>query len=48
VVTGIVGYLPNLVYIVLFGVLGYGANQLNRLFFRAVEGGAVRLPGFWP
>jgi small-conductance mechanosensitive channel len=48
VVSGMVGYLPNLVYIALFGLLGYGANQLNRLFFRAVAGGAVRLPGFWP
>jgi small-conductance mechanosensitive channel len=48
VLRGVVGYLPNLVYIVLFSLLGYGANQLNKLFFRAVGAGAVRLPGFWP
>jgi small-conductance mechanosensitive channel len=46
VLRGVVGYLPNLVYITLFALLGYGAHQLNRLFFRAVAAGAVRLPGF--
>ncbi len=48
VVASVLAYLPNLVYIALFAMLGYGANQLNRLFFRAVGAGAVRLPGFWP
>lgn len=44
----IVAFLPKLVYIALFSLVGYGASQLNRVFFSAVSRGAIRLPGFYP
>ena len=47
VLAGVVGFLPNLVYIALFLLLGWGAHALNRLFFRAVRVGAISLPGFY-
>ncbi len=48
VLSGVVGFLPNLVYILLFLVLGWGVQSVNRLFFRAVQAGAIQLPGFYP
>jgi small-conductance mechanosensitive channel len=48
VLSGVLGYLPNLVYIALFVLVGWGAQALNRLFFRAVRVGAVSIPGFYP
>jgi small-conductance mechanosensitive channel len=48
VLSGVVGFLPNLVYILLFLMLGWGVQSLNRLFFRAVRAGAIQLPGFYP
>lgn len=44
----VVAFLPKLVYIALFALVGYGANQLNRFFFSAVSRGAIRVPGFYP
>jgi len=44
----VVRFLPNLVYIVLFCLVGYGANRANAIFFEAVKRGAIRLPGFYP
>ncbi|HTP49620.1 MAG TPA: mechanosensitive ion channel family protein [Anaeromyxobacteraceae bacterium] len=44
----VVRFLPNLVYIALFALLGYAVNSANRIFFKAVERGAVRLPDFYP
>jgi len=48
VLSGVVGYLPNLVYIALFLAVGWAAQGLNRIFFRAVRAGAIQLPGFFP
>jgi small-conductance mechanosensitive channel len=48
VLAEVVAFLPKLVYIALFALVGYGASQLNRAFFSAVERGAIRLPGFFP
>jgi len=41
-------FLPNLVYILLLSLVGYGANRVNRVFFQAVARGAIRLPNFYP
>jgi small-conductance mechanosensitive channel len=41
-------FLPKLVYIALFALVGYGASRLNLAFFSAVQRGAIRLPGFYP
>jgi small-conductance mechanosensitive channel len=48
VFSGVIGFLPNLVYILLFLLLGWGAQAVNQMFFRAVQAGAVQLPGFFP
>jgi small-conductance mechanosensitive channel len=45
---GVVRFLPNLVYIALFSLLGYLASRLSQLFFAAVAHGAIRLAGFYP
>ena len=44
----VVRFLPNLVYIFLFSLVGYAAHRANGVFFNAVERGAIRLPGFYP
>jgi len=44
----VVGFLPNLVYIVLFSFVGYVAHRINVAFFQGVARGAIRLPGFYP
>ncbi len=44
----VVRFLPNLVYIFLFCLLGYVANRVNAIFFDAVARGAIGLPGFYP
>lgn len=48
VLAGVVDYLPNLVYIALFLAVGWTAQGLNRIFFRAVRAGAIQIPGFFP
>jgi len=48
VLTDVVAFLPKVVYIALFALVGYGASELNRALFSAVQRGAVRLPGFYP
>jgi len=44
----VVEFLPNLVYIALFALVGYLAGKVNRVFFAAVQRGAIRFPGFYP
>ena len=46
VVSAVVDYLPNLVYIIVFVLVGRWAIHLVRLVFREVERGTVVLPGF--
>jgi small-conductance mechanosensitive channel len=48
VLSGVVGYLPNLVFVALFLAIGWGVQALNAMFFRAVRAGAIQLPGFYP
>jgi small-conductance mechanosensitive channel len=48
VLGGVVGFLPNLVYIALFLAVGWAIHGLNRIFFRAVQAGAIQIPGFYP
>jgi small-conductance mechanosensitive channel len=48
VLAEVVAFLPKLVYIALFALVGYGASRLNRAFFSAIQRGAIRLPGFYP
>ncbi|MEI6224173.1 MAG: mechanosensitive ion channel [Deltaproteobacteria bacterium] len=48
VLSDVIGFLPNLVYILLFLLVGWGVQAANRLFFRAVGAGAIQIPGFYP
>jgi small-conductance mechanosensitive channel len=44
----VVGYLPNLFYIAVIGLLTYYILRVVHLVFDALEGGAIRIPGFFP
>jgi small-conductance mechanosensitive channel len=48
VLAEVVAFLPKLVYIALFALVGYGASRVNRAVFSAIQRGAIRLPGFYP
>ena len=43
----VVGYLPDLLYIAVISALTLFALRFLHLFFRAIESGAVRIPGFY-
>lgn len=43
----IVGYLPDLLYITVVSALILFALRFLHLFFRAIESGAVKIPGFY-
>jgi small-conductance mechanosensitive channel len=43
----VAGYLPNLFYIAVIGVLTYYVLRVVHLVFNALESGAIRLPGFY-
>lgn len=43
----IVGYLPDLLYIVVVSALALFGLRFLHLFFRAIESGAVKIPGFY-
>jgi len=43
----VIGYLPNLFYIAVIGVLIYYVLRVVHLVFNALESGAIRLPGFY-
>lgn len=43
----VVAYLPNLFFIVAVSALGFLSLKFLHLLFRAVESGAVRIPGFY-
>ena len=43
----VVGYLPDLLYILVISALTLFALRFLHLFFRAIESGAVRIPGFY-
>lgn len=44
----VVGYLPNVFYIAVIGVLTYYVLRVVHLVFNALETEAIRLPGFYP
>lgn len=43
-----VGYLPNLFYIGVIGLLTYYGLRVVHLVFRALGSGTIRIPGFFP
>ncbi len=43
-----IGYLPNLMTIVLIVIIAYCAIRFSRFFFSALSRGAFNLPGFYP
>jgi len=43
----IVGYIPDLLYIVVVSALTFFGLRFLHLFFRAIESGAVKIPGFY-
>jgi small-conductance mechanosensitive channel len=44
----VVGYLPNLFYIGVIGVLTYYSLRIVHLVFNALGNGTIRIPGFFP
>lgn len=45
---GFVSFLPDLVFLLVLGVLTWFVIRLLRMFFREVERGVIRLPSFQP
>jgi hypothetical protein len=43
----VLDYLPDLIYIVVFFTVTFFGLKFLHLFFRALEAGAVRIPGFY-
>lgn len=44
---GIVGYLPNLITILVFVIIAYGAIRLSHFIFNAIDRGIITIPGFY-
>ena len=44
---GFIGYLPNLITIIVFVFIGYWVNRISRMFFNALDRGIVTIPGFY-
>jgi len=48
IATGIAGYLPKLLFLVVLVLVARSALRLTRVYFGALERGSVRLPNFEP
>jgi small-conductance mechanosensitive channel len=46
--TGIIGYIPSLLFLVVLGIVARFSLRMLRLYFGALERGAVSLPNFEP
>ncbi|MCL4779168.1 MAG: mechanosensitive ion channel family protein [Gammaproteobacteria bacterium] len=46
--TGIIGYIPSLLFLVVLGIVARFGLRMLRLYFGALERGAVSLPNFEP
>lgn len=44
--SGILGYLPKLIFLVILAILAYYAFKFISFFFREIENGDITLPGF--
>lgn len=44
---GFLGYLPNLITILVFIFIAYWASRLTKLVFKAIDRGIITLPGFY-
>lgn len=44
---GVLGYIPNLFFVAVIGVIAFYGNRFVRAFFTEVERGRIRVPGFY-
>jgi small-conductance mechanosensitive channel len=44
---GFLGYLPNLITILVFLFIAYGAVRFSRFIFKAIDRGTITIPGFY-